>query len=88
MNPVRKEIDGSEFLAITFLGLINLYANNLDLILASEKTSLDLYAGLRSFYYQNLVKEVYNGNPPPIKQADSAGGAPEAVDEDDLFGDL
>ncbi len=87
LNPVAQEIGGDDFLALTILGLLNVYAQNLDIILAAEKTSLDLYAGLRSFYYQNLVKEVYNGNPPPIRQADTAGGE-EAFDEDDLFDDL
>ncbi|MCH9853135.1 MAG: VacJ family lipoprotein [Alphaproteobacteria bacterium] len=86
INPVTKELEGGEYIGITVLGLINVYANNLDLIIAAEKTSLDLYAGLRDFYYKRLINSVYNGDPPPIRQADPAG--PGGDGGDDLLDDL
>ncbi len=86
INPVTKELDGADYLGLTILGLINVYANNLDLIIAAEKTSLDLYAGLRDFYYKRLVNSVYNGDVPPIRQPDPAG--PGGAGGDDLLDDL
>ena len=86
INPVKDAIGSDKYLSLTILGVLNSYAESLEIILAAEKTSLDLYAGLRSFYYQDLVKEIYNGDVPPMQQPDPVGG--EEIDEDDLFGDL
>ena len=86
INPVKDVIGSDKYLSLTILGVLNSYAESLEIILAAEKTSLDLYAGLRSFYYQDLVKEIYNGDVPPMQQPDPVGG--EEIDEDDLFDDL
>ncbi len=83
ISPVAREISSNDYLALTLLEIINSYAENLELLITLQKTSIDPYAALRSFYYQNQMKKRYNDHVPEIIVPDNVQDA-----EDDWLDDL
>ena len=68
LDPSRRIADGGEFAAFTALRLTEQRASLLSVGRMVEGAALDRYTFFRNAYLQRRLNQVYDGNPPELKE--------------------